>query len=212
MIISFWHILFPWVLWRGSTKGQEIYLTFDDGPHPVYTPMLLDLLNQYSAKASFFLLGEKVLLYPGIVERIKKECHTIGNHGFSHRSMIFLKKEKILREILQTDYAIEKITGKKPLFFRPPYGKFDLRFKKLMDEFNHKLVIWSFLGYDFKETSPERLIKRIREKIHAGDIVLFHDGHSNTPTMLEALPIILSSLHHLGYQMKTLEQIIGSSR
>ena len=208
MMISFWHILFPWVLWKGSTEGQGIYLTFDDGPHPVYTPRLLDLLNRYNAKASFFLLGEKILLYPGIVERIKKEGHTIGNHGFSHQSMIFWKRGKIIREILQTDYAIEKITGKRPLFFRPPYGKFDLRFKKLMDELHHKLVIWSLLSYDFKETNPERLIKKVLEKIHRGAIVLFHDGHSNTPVMLEALPTILNSFHHLGYQMKTLEQII----
>jgi len=207
MIISLWHILFPWVLWKGSTEGQEIYLTFDDGPHPVYTPRLLDLLNQYNAQASFFLLGEKVLLHPGIVERIEKEGHTIGNHGFSHHSMLFWKRERIVKEILDTDYAIEKITGKKPLFFRPPYGRFDLRFKKLMNKLNHTLVIWSFLTYDFKETNPEKLIKKVREKIHAGDIVLFHDGHSNTPVMLETFPDILTSLHHLGYQTKTLEQI-----
>jgi len=206
---SFWRILFPWILWKGPSASPEVFLTFDDGPHPTYTPQVLNLLDRYQIKATFFLSGEKVLLYPEIVERIKKEGHTAGNHGFTHHPLIFQRAEKIREQIVQTDHAIQRIIGRKPTFFRPSYGRFDPRFRKLMQELQHRMVLWSLLSYDFRESDPRKLTRRIQENIHPGAIIVFHDGHPNSSTTLEALPHILRSLGQLGYRTKSLDHLIG---
>ena len=206
---SFWRILFPWILWKGPTELPEVFLTFDDGPHPIHTPRVLDILKHDQTKATFFLVGEKILLYPEIVERINKEGHTIGNHGFFHHRLTFQRAEKIRKQILETDDAIEKITGQKPLFFRPPHGRFDPRFRRLMKELQHRMVLWSLLSYDFRESDPRKLIRRIQENLHPGAIVVLHDGHPNSQITLEALLQILSSLRRLGYRMKPLNTLIG---
>jgi peptidoglycan/xylan/chitin deacetylase (PgdA/CDA1 family) len=202
---------FPWILWKGPTENNEIFLTFDDGPHPVYTPKVLEILKQHNARATFFLIGEKVLLHPGITEKIKSEGHTIGNHSLSHKKLIRLKKSKIIHEITQAEKTIEKITGEKPLFFRPPHGRFDLRFKKMLEELQYQMVIWSLLSYDYQEENHVKLTQRIRDHIHSGAIILFHDGHKNSFITLNALPDILKLLHQQGYHFKTLEELIHSS-
>lgn len=209
---SFLKILFPWILWKGSKKSPNVYLTFDDGPHPQYTKQVLACLKQHQAKASFFLQGEKVLLYPGIVEQMKREGHTIGNHGFSHESLFLKQKNKITTEIERTNQAIEKITGQKPIFFRPPYGRFDPRFRKIMQTFNLRCVTWSLLPLDYKQTNPDTIIRIIKFRLHPGVIIVLHDGHKNTPVMLKALPDILKMLHNKGYRCRPLEQLQENSR
>ncbi len=204
---SFLKILFPWILWKDSGNDQNIYLTFDDGPHPQYTKQVLECLRRHQTRASFFLQGEKVLLFPGIVEQIKKEGHTIGNHGFSHKSLFLQRKSWIAEEIKKTDRAIEKITGQKPVFFRPPYGRFDPGFQKIVQDLNHRLVVWSLLSYDFQGTDPQKIIRTIQTHLHPGAIIVCHDGHENTPVMLEALPEILKNIREQGYHCQLLESV-----
>lgn len=209
---SFGHFLFPWILWKGSGETSDIYLTFDDGPHPDYTVQTLDLLRQYKAEATFFLIGKKVLLYPGIVERVKQSGHTIGNHSFSHFRMGFKRIGRIKEQILRTDDVIYKIIGQKPIFFRPPHGRFDLRFKNLMSKLNQRIVLWSLFSYDFKESDHVKLVQRIRENLHPGAIIVLHDGHPNSPVMLKALPGILTSIYQLGYRMKKLDALVDRDK
>ena len=209
---SFLKILFPWILWKGPKNDSNVYLTFDDGPHPVYTKQVLECLGRHQTRASFFLQGEKTLLFPGIVEKIKKEGHTIGNHGFSHKSLFLQRKSWITEEIEKTDKSIEKIIGYKPVYFRPPYGRFDPGFRKIVQNLNHRLVIWSLLSYDFQETDPNKIIRTIQTHLHPGAIIVFHDGHINTPVMLKALPEILKKIREQGYHCQPLESIRGDSK
>jgi peptidoglycan/xylan/chitin deacetylase (PgdA/CDA1 family) len=205
---SFLKIFFPWILWKGPKNDSNVYLTFDDGPHPEYTKQVLEILGQHQARASFFLQGEKVLLFPGIVEQIKKQEHTIGNHGFSHESLFLQRKSWILEEIEKTDEAIEKITGQKPVFFRPPYGRFDPGFRKIVQKLNHRLVIWSLLSYDFRESDPRKITRTIQTHLHPGAIIVCHDGHRNTSVMLKALPEILKKIRDSGYHCQSLYSIL----
>jgi peptidoglycan/xylan/chitin deacetylase (PgdA/CDA1 family) len=139
-----------------------------------------------------------VLVSPGIVERILVEGHTVGNHGFTHRRMDWKNGRWVLAEIRRTDETIEKITGRRPVWFRPPYGRFDPRFRRWMLATGHRMALWSLLAGDFLELGPDALVDRIRRCLHQGAIVVLHDGHEKTPDMLKALPGILRAIRSAG--------------
>jgi peptidoglycan-N-acetylglucosamine deacetylase len=206
---SLLRVVFPWALWKGPSDRREIALTFDDGPHPEHTPETLDILRSHGAKAVFFLNGRNVLLFPGMVERLKSEGHVAATHGFSHRRLDFRKRDFVVGEIEAGAKAVEKTGGKKPAFFRPPYGRFDPRFKAILRERNMTLVLWSLLTCDFREPDPDALRRTVRDRIHNGAILVFHDGHRNAPVMLKALPDILETVRQLGYGIATLEAWTG---
>jgi len=200
---------FPWILWKGPSDRREIVLTFDDGPHPVYTPETIDILNLYRAKAVFFLNGQDVLLHPGIVEKLKNAGHILATHGFTHRKLDFQRRSRIVEEMESGMCAVGKIAGKRPGFFRPPYGRFDLRFRRILRHANLKMVLWSLLTCDFRETEPETLVRTVRDRIHNGAILVFHDGHPNAPVMLKALPDILRTVHRLDFRIASLDDWAG---
>jgi len=181
----------PWPLWN-IHKDNHIFITFDDGPHHQYTISALKILKDYNTKATFFLTGEKIIEFPGVVEKIIKDRHTVGNHGFTHKSLIFKNKNHIHEEIDKTSQAIHNIIGEDPKLFRPPYGWFDFRFKKIMKQKKMIMVLWSLLSYDFRETNSQVLYQRIIQHISPGDIIVFHDGHENAPVMLQILPDVLT--------------------
>lgn len=201
-------IFFPWILWKGDSKSDTVFLTFDDGPHPQYTTQLLDILRTEKIQATFFLTGKNAFQYPGLVESIARDGHDIGNHGFSHARMDFRKMAWIRSEIEKTDHIVASITGKKPVFFRPPYGRFDLRFHGLMKKTNHTLVLWSLLTGDFQEPLSQCLLERVQTHLHPGAILLFHDGHPNTPIMLEAFRDIVRLIRKLGFSFQPLSEIM----
>ncbi len=189
---SFMKYWCSWPLWKGIKKNNHIFLTFDDGPHPKFTIPTLHMLKKFNVKATFFLTGEKIIQFPGIVEEIIKNGHTLGNHGFSHDTLIFKKKRYILEEIDKTSSAIKNITGETSRLFRPPHGWFDFRFKKIMQQKQMVMVLWTLLSYDFMETSSSNLFQRVTQNIKTHDIVVFHDGHDNASVMLQSLPDILA--------------------
>lgn len=204
---SFARHFFPWVIWRDCSGKQTVYLTFDDGPHPEHTPEILGILRDHQAAGTFFLGGEKIVRHPGLVKRIHRDGHVIGNHGFSHTSLAWKKRHLVFEEIERTSRMIGKITGSFPRFFRPPYGRFDWRFKKWMNQMNMRLVNWSLLTEDFREHSPEFLLKRVQDHIHAGAILLMHDGLPATPNLIQALPGILDFLHKNHFRTAALSEL-----
>lgn len=169
---------------------DQILLTFDDGPHPIYTPLILDLLDQYEAKAIFFVIGEHAEKTPLLLQEIKARGHRIGNHSWSHDPYFdFFSVNRMVDEIKRTNEVIEKITGEKPLYFRPPFGITNPRIAKLLHKTGMKSVSWSYRSYDTKSRSNERIIAEIQEKIDGGEILLFHDPISRTFVILkEILP------------------------
>jgi peptidoglycan/xylan/chitin deacetylase (PgdA/CDA1 family) len=204
--------VFPWILWKGPPDAPDVFLTFDDGPHHEHTAKVLDILKRESAAATFFVNGRNVLLHPGIAERIRIEGHAIGSHGHSHGRLDFRRKDYVLSEIENADLAIEKAAGQRPDFFRPPYGRFDPRFRGWMRESGHTLVMWSLLAGDFLEIGAAPLIERTWRSVRPGAIVVLHDGHRRAPVMISALPELIRRLKAAGYGLKSLDSLVDSKR
>ena len=200
--------VFPWILWKGPSNSMDVFLTFDDGPHPEYTLKVLDRLKTEKVTGTFFLNGARVLLHPGIAERIQAEGHSIGNHGHSHCRLDWRKADRVHFEIENADRAIEKAVGRRPVFFRPPYGRFDPRFRRWMRESGHRMVMWSLLAGDFLELETGALQERVWKRIHPGAVVVLHDGHRNAPAMIRALPGLLHRLKTAGFAFKPLDALV----
>lgn len=177
--------------------ARAICLTFDDGPDPVYTPAILEILAKYNAKATFFVLGEAAEKYPHLIRRIVADGHSLGNHTYSHAHPWLAPEARARLEVTRTSRIIEEITGFWPRWFRPPYGRlrFAMRQQALMESmttvlWNHSIIDWGVMG------SPKGIQQRLN-KIAAGDIVLMHDGqrdHNRPDNLLRFLPSFLASL------------------
>jgi peptidoglycan/xylan/chitin deacetylase (PgdA/CDA1 family) len=166
---------------RRTGESREIGLTFDDGPNPKITPSLLNLLDRYEARATFFLVGTHVRAFPSLAKDIAELGHTIGNHTDTHPSLTFLSRARISEELDRCEEAIEAATGRKTDWMRPPYG---FRGPQLNGVVKSRggagVVMWSVTAYDWKPQPAERLIGRLR-KVRGGDIVLLHDADHRIP-------------------------------
>ena len=153
-----------------------IALTFDDGPNPAMTPRLLDLLDRYRAKASFFLIGRNAHAFPGLVKEMANRGHSIGNHTETHPNLTFLSARRIAHEIDSCDEAVFEASGKKCMWMRPPYGYRSPFLDGIVRRRpGAKVVMWSAMAWDWKPQSPLRVIKHLC-RVRGGDIVLLHDG------------------------------------
>lgn len=169
-------------------------LTFDDGPSR-YTPALLDALAEYGIKATFFMLGKNVQLFPEIVRRIQAEGHEIGNHSWSHPNLRTLSLEKLREQLCNTDRALRDL-GVTPLYMRPPYGAFDDRVVEVANELGIDIVLWSLDSYDWKRLpSDYAKLRSTRGTVYDDGalrgIFLFHDIHKAT---VDDLPRIIANL------------------
>ncbi|AXI00622.1 polysaccharide deacetylase family protein [Sporosarcina sp. PTS2304] len=157
---------------------RGIALTFDDGPHPVYTLRLLDLLQQYDIKATFFVVGEKVRMYPKIIERMYNEGHQIGIHHDRHTSSWLLTPSQLEKEIRETHRAISNVIGESPTVYRPPWGfmnAFTLYYSK-----PYQIVFWTHVFQDWKvERCEDGLLDGLRNVPANGSIILLHDDGTN---------------------------------
>jgi peptidoglycan/xylan/chitin deacetylase (PgdA/CDA1 family) len=164
---------------RRTGDPGAIALTFDDGPNPAVTPGLLDLLDQYAAPATFFLIGKHVRAMPELAREVARRGHTIGNHTDTHPKLIFLSSDRIRHELDRCDEALEKAIGAKPRWMRPPYGFRGPHLSGLTRRRgNERLVMWSFSSRDWTVKNADPLIERLR-RAGGGDIVLMHDGDNH---------------------------------
>ncbi len=194
--------LFPSILWK--TNRPAIHLTLDDGPHPIATPKALEILRTRGIKATFFLVGKNVQEYPEIVRQILEGGHSIGNHTYEHPSLFFRPKKFQWEEIQKTSDCIQKITGKKPDLFRPPYGYFDFTTLKAAKSSGHHLVMWSIDSLDFKNLPAESIAQKVTSKAKAGSILLFHDNHLTESRITSVLPMVIDGLEKRGFQFEPL--------
>jgi len=171
---------------------NQILLSFDDGPDPALTPLILDLLDQYDAKALFFIIGNRAEKFPAVIKEIQARGHIIGNHSWSHHHYFdFFSVNKMIVEVERTNELLQQILGEKPLYFRPPFGITNPRIRRLVEKTGMKSVSWSFRSYDTKSRSNERIIKKMRTDIKGGQILLFHDTIPRTYQILkEILPYL----------------------
>lgn len=205
--------LLPKPIRSTATRGQTaraVCLTFDDGPDPVYTPAVLDVLAAYDVKATFFVLGEAAERFPQLVERIVAEGHSIGNHTYSHPHPWFTSEDIAREEVGKTSAIIEQIVGFRPRWFRPPYGRLRLAMRRQAAQHNMATVLWNHSIIDWGLLGSSSGIRSRLARINAGDIVLMHDGqrdHNRPDNLLRYLPGFLASLPGRDLNAKSLDQI-----
>ena len=192
------------VLWTIPVVGKAaVYLTFDDGPHPSATSFVLDELTKYSARGTFFCVGDNVRKYPDIYERINKEGHLAGNHTYNHISGWKNSNDVYLKNIVS---AAQLIT---PKIFRPPYGRIKLsQIRKLRQTGNGwKIYMWDVLCADFdRNITPQQCLDNVLNNIKPGSIVVFHDSDKAWERMNYALPLVLQYCKDQGWEMNSLPE------
>lgn len=188
-------------------KGRPwIALTFDDGPHPVMTEKLLNVLEKEKVPATFFVVGKMAERYPQILERIARSGNEVANHTYHHPRLSRLDDKDIISELAQTRAVIQRITGKDSLLFRPPGGDYTRRTLKVTSQAGYKMVLWSILTKDVQGATADAIENRILRGADDGAIVLMHSGMPHT---IAAMPDVISQLRQKGYQFVTVSQILG---
>ena len=177
-------------------KQRKIALTFDDGPHPM-TEKVLDILKNYNAKATFFCIGSQIEKYPDIFKRIIEEGHTIGNHSYSHsNSFGIFSTEKVTDELLHTNNIIEQLSGKKVLFFRPPFGVTNPRIAKAVSNTKQYVIGWNNRSLDTVIKEEAKILERVKSKVAPGGIILLHDTSLKSANVLEQILLFLKSKNY----------------
>ncbi|EOT24533.1 hypothetical protein C805_02745 [Eubacterium sp. 14-2] len=187
---------------RAGDEKKKIALTFDDGPHPQYTPEMLEALKERNVKATFFLLGEEVEKYPEIVKQIQEEGHLIGNHSYKHEQLSKLPMEQACSQVTRTNELIYAITGVYPSYLRPPFGDWH---EKLDGEVNMVEVLWDVDTLDWSSQNHSNIVNRAMKNLHENDIILMHDGYETSVT---AAMEIIDTLQSQGYEFVTVDELI----
>lgn len=192
-VIKKW--IYPEYIWEMSDTDKEVYLTFDDGPHPVVTPFVLDELKKYQAKATFFCIGNNVAKYPDVYKRILDEGHAIGNHTHDHLNGWNTDNDRYFKNIAEASRLIDSS------LFRPPYGRitrFQARYLK--EKWQFKIIMWSVLSGDFDAAlSPQQCLNNVIKNTRAGSIIVFHDSEKAYRLLQHVLPESLDKLKAKGY-------------
>ena len=186
-----------------ETKRHEkmVALTFDDGPDSKTTPQALEILKRYNAKATFFMVGQNVAANPELAKRVLDEGHQLGTHTWSHPDLTKLPLNQSKKEILDTQEAIYKATGIRPMITRPPYGAINSTVQNAVDQ---SFIMWSVDSLDWKTRNTKAIMQEI-VKTQPGSIILMHDIHQ---TSIDALPSVLEYLKNNGYTLVTVDELL----
>ena len=202
------------VVYRYAARDgrPRIALTFDDGPHPAYTPQILDILKEFDVSATFFAVGENVEYYPELAARIEREGHEIGNHTFHHSRIAKMDKNTLKEEILACKRAVMEACGKSPRLFRPPEGVCSETLKAVCEELDMTIVLWSVDTRDWAHTPECEIVENVRCNTHNGSIILMHDFIGKKSPTPRVLRIIIPMLRELGYEFVTVSQLLEAGR
>ena len=184
--------MYPGRIWRLPSK-ETIYLTFDDGPSPNLTPWILQFLREKGISATFFCIGENVSKHPHILEEIRASGHVIGNHSMHHEKGSRVSKSAYLNSIEQTDRLVRSN------LFRPPYGRLPFLLSRIVRK-KHKIIMWSWLSYDYDKKVPINTIIEKANRISPGDILVLHDSPIIEDRVKELLPKLIDLLMKKGYK------------
>lgn len=195
-----------------DSEGKKCAITFDCAWGDQDIPALLDILDQYQAQATFFIVGVWAEKYPDTVKLIAKRGHTVANHGYSHAHMTQIPEAKIEEEILRCTEVLEKLTESKVTLFRPPYGEYDAITVKVAKRLGYQTIQWDVDSLDWKTNlSADDIYKRVTQRVNTGSIILFHNDTLHTQ---EILPSILKNLTQNGYSCITVNDLLlkGNSK
>jgi len=208
-----WGFFLP-VVSSGKTEHKAVALTFDDGPFPSSTPVLLQLLKKYNYKATFFVVGNKAKKHPRLITDIVADGHTIGNHSWCHDSLLMLRSRKNLRQDIEKTQKILAESGVRPLVFRPPAGITNPRLKSVLFKEKLMAVTFSCRAFDHGNRKISNLAERILRRLKPGDIILLHDIPPEQPNKFKEwekeIHTLFSTLQKNHQEVVPLEQLIGS--
>lgn len=188
----------------GQGCGRRVALTFDDGPDPVGTPAVLAVLEQLGCRATFFLLGSQVVRYPSVAGQIAAAGHEVAVHGFTHRSHLTRSWSGVRGDVAAACAAVAEATGRRPGWFRPPYGVPTAASLAAARECELRPVLWTAWGRDWERVSGQQVADTVRRQLRAGDTVLLHDADCATDVQgswqgtVTALPLIADIVAGLG--------------
>jgi polysaccharide deacetylase family sporulation protein PdaB len=202
------------VVWEVKTEKKLVALTFDDGPSPTFTSQILNLLDQYNAKATFFIIGKEAEKYPNLIMREFKEGHEIANHTYSHQEVTEMSEYELKVELRQTHKIIQQIIGEDVKLFRPTSGYYADYIVRVARSLDYTVIIWTWGqdSRDWTQRNGELIAKRIIKTVKPGDIILFHDRGGDRSNTIKALQIILPVLKEKGYKFVTVSEILKNRK
>lgn len=204
----------PNVINRVNTNEKLVALTFDDGPDDFYTSKILDVLKEKDVKVTFFVMGKQVRNYPEEMKRIVREGHGIANHTFNHPDMRRIWSGKIREEITTTQRELERVVGRKPDLFRPPFGAITKADTIVLNELGMRNIMWSVDTLDWSGLSGEEIVEIVLRDTKPGGIILQHNFQSDSPLLdgtVEALPVIIDELRKQGYKFVTIHTLLAAN-
>ncbi|GAA1586384.1 hypothetical protein GCM10009789_44930 [Kribbella sancticallisti] len=179
--------------------SKYVVLTFDDGPDPKYTPQILDILETYDAKATFFALGREVAANPELTLDAHERGHSVQNHTWSHPDLRKLSAASFKSQVEKTDRSIREQTDSTPNCLRPPYGAVNSLVTQRAAALGKKLMTWTVDSRDWTRPGQAAIVRRVLAEVRSGSVILFHDGGGDRRQTLAALPTILKTLKDRGY-------------
>ncbi|WP_328006923.1 polysaccharide deacetylase family protein [Heyndrickxia acidicola] len=209
--------LFGYGVFRKGSQSSYIALTFDDGPDRHYTPQLLDLLKKHQVKATFFVVGKKAANHPDLIWRMHQEGHLIGLHNYVHRSNWTMSPWRIKRDLDRSADIVEKITGCRPIYYRPPWGLLAVFDFFLLKRYN--IILWSLMTGDWRSKGGSAKIKNgILNHVKNGDVILLHDSgetwgaNLDAPSYtIEALKDVLAELPKRGFSYQRIDEMMNGT-
>ncbi|MCM1037669.1 MAG: polysaccharide deacetylase family protein [Bacteroides sp.] len=192
-----YRLLFPEGLWRIKRRRRKVvYLTFDDGPIPEQTPWVLDVLDRYGIKATFFMVGDNVRRHPELLEEVRRRGHSYGNHTMHHLQGMKVTARRYIRDITEADALIDST------LFRPPHGIMRWKQARMIKD-HYNLVMYDLVSRDYsRKLSPEQVVDNVRRYARNGSIIVFHDSQKAAPNMRVALPQAIEWLLLQGYEFE----------
>jgi peptidoglycan/xylan/chitin deacetylase (PgdA/CDA1 family) len=206
--------IFGRVVWRGSPRQPRVALTFDDGPSARDTEAVLDILQARGVKATFFVLGVNAERHPASVERAAREGHEIGNHGFDHAVLPLRGPAFTRRQIARTSDIIQRLTGARPLLFRPSHGWRNPWVNRIARQEGCRVAGWTLGVWDTDRPGADVIRRRALDGVRNGCVLLLHDGrgiepHPDASQVVQALPSILEGLRAKGFELVTLSRMVS---
>ena len=201
---------FPGCLWAGSPNSQAVALTFDDGPHPQYTPELLQVLDRYNIPASFFWLGVCVDRSPNVARAVYERGHWIGLHGYHHHSFPLLKPDVLKQSLQRNQDAIARACEIHPdtvRDVRPPNGLFTPQTLSLLHQWNYRPVMWSVVPEDWERPGINAVVQRVLQQVQNGSLIVLHDGYCGGQDVAETTAQLIPQLLQLGYYFVTIDYL-----
>ena len=199
------------VVYSWKSAGKKIALTFDDGPHPTQTPEILDILEEYGIRATFFVIGQNAEWYGDCLKMVYEAGHEIGNHTYLHANLKESPPQKIREEILEAENALLQIGDQRPKVLRPPGGLYDEEVCDTARALDYDIILWTIDTLDWAHTPSEEIVRKVLGNIRCGDIILCHDfvGGAPSPTP-EALRQFIPELLRQDFDFVTVSELIHS--